>query len=71
MHSQQMTGYDRLSLNESETAFKIQSLMDSLSRKVKRWFYAEYFYSYIDKPYFMQNELVDPLEALEMPYEYN
>jgi len=45
--------------------------MDRLSRKVKRWFYAEYFYSYIDKPYFMQNELVDPLEALDMPYEYN
>ncbi len=45
--------------------------MEKVCRKAKRWFNAEYFYSYTDKPFFMQNELVDPLEALGMPIEYN
>lgn len=63
--------YDRLSAQENEVASKIQNQMDKVGKKSKRWFNAEYFYSFIDKPYFMQNDLVDPLEALDMPYEYN
>lgn len=57
--------------HESETAQQIQGLMEKVCKKAKRWFNAEYFYSYIDKLFFMQNELVDPLEALGMPIEYN
>jgi hypothetical protein len=71
LHSKQVNGYDRLPPHESETAQKIQGLMETVCKKAKRWFNAEYFYSYIDKPFFMQNELVDPLEALGMPIEYN
>jgi hypothetical protein len=40
-------------------------------KKSKRWFASEYFYSQIDRPYFLQNELVDPLETLDMPLEFN
>lgn len=50
-----MTGYDRLPPHELETAYKIQTLMDRVSWKSKFWFNAEYFYSYVDKPFFLQN----------------
>jgi hypothetical protein len=45
--------------------------MERVCVKAKRWFHAEYFYSFIDKPYFLQNELIDPMESLGMPLEYN
>jgi hypothetical protein len=45
--------------------------MERVCAKAKRWFHAEYFYSFIDKPYFLQNELIDPMESLGMPLEYN
>jgi DIRP len=62
---------DKLTPFETETCNKITEQLDRVCAKAKRWFHAEYFYSFIDKPYFMQNELIDPLESLGLPLEYN
>jgi len=67
----QANQYDKLSTQDNELTSKIHNQMDKVCRKSKRWFNAEYFYSYIDKPYFIQNDLVDPLDALDMPVEFN
>ena len=36
-----------------------------------RWFKCEYFYSFIDKPFFQENELVETLHEAGMPLELN
>jgi hypothetical protein len=36
------------------------------SKLVNRWFKAEHFYSYIDRPYFQQNDFRRYLEALDL-----
>lgn len=46
----------------------ISSLVSPISY---RWFKCEYFYSFIDKPFFQENELVETLYEAGMPLELN
>lgn len=71
MQAQTQGPLDRLSSQDAEKASRIGQQMERICAKSKRWFHAEYFYSFIDRPYFLQNELVDPLESLDLPLEYN
>jgi len=45
--------------------------MDLISSASKRWFRCEYFYSFIDKPWFLENELVETLSDAGLPVELN
>ena len=56
---------------ESENPKKVLKIQKLLSDLTIRWFTAEYFYSYIDKPWFQENELVETLDEAGLPIELN
>lgn len=43
------------------------NILSSISKKSYRWFMSEYFYSFVDKPYFQENELIETLDVAGIP----
>ena len=56
---------------QSENPEKVLQIKDLVSQKSLRWFKCEYFYSFIDKPFFKENELVETLHDAGMPIDLN
>jgi hypothetical protein len=42
------------------------SFTSRFSKNVNRWYKAEYFYSWIDKPYYQINDFKNLLEAMDL-----
>ena len=56
---------------ESEHPEKVLKILKLVSPITMKWFKAEYFYSFIDKPFFQENELVETLHEAGLPIELN
>lgn len=56
---------------QNEDPEKVLQIKDLVSPNSYRWFKCEYFYSYADKIFFQENELVDTLHESGMPFELN
>ena len=46
-------------------------ILNICSAPSMRWFRSEYFYSFIDKPFFQENELVETTSEAGLPVELN
>ena len=58
---------DALASDKTASPTKLTSIISQISKKSYRWFLSEYFYSFVDKPFFQENELVETLEAAGLP----
>ena len=56
---------------QGENPEKVLKVLDLVSEMSYRWFKNEYFYSFIDKPYFQENELVETMHESGLPIELN
>ena len=45
----------------------MSKVFSSISKRSYRWFLSEYFYSFVDKSFFQENELGEMLEAADLP----
>ena len=55
----------------SENPEKVLQIKNLVKPHSLRWFKCEYFYSFIDRPFFKENELIETLEEAGMPLELN
>ena len=51
----------------SQNSVGLQKILGSISKKSHRWFMSEYFYSFVDKPFFQENELIETLDVAGLP----
>lgn len=56
---------------ESEDPEKVLQIKNLVSALSIRWFKSEYFYSFVDKVFYTENELVDTVQESGMPFQLN
>lgn len=56
---------------QSEDPEKVLLIKYLVSPSSIRWFKSEYFYSFVDKVFYTENELVDTVQESGMPFQLN